>query len=55
MILWLVFWWLRKQYKKHGGWIFYIAGTEQDYPRYMLYTEEEEVRGEMKKLWWRVS
>lgn len=30
-------------YKKHGKPIFYIKGTGKDYPKYLLYTENEAV------------
>lgn len=50
----LITWLVHKCYKVYGDRIFYIEGTEQDYPKYLLYTEDEEVRKKMKKLWWDV-
>jgi len=42
-----VMWWLSKECKKYGKAIFYIKGTGKDYPRYLLYTENEAVRNRM--------
>jgi len=47
----IVFWYLRKLYKKYGEHILFIKGTEKDFPKYLLYTENESVRLEMIKLW----
>ena len=43
MITKLVMWWIHRQYLKYGMPIFYIRGTDSDYPRYLLYTEEPRV------------
>lgn len=43
MITRLVMWWIHRQYLKYGEPIFYIRGTDRDYPRYLLYTEEPRV------------
>jgi hypothetical protein len=37
------------QYKKYKQPIFYIKGTEKQYPRYLLYTEDENVYKRMDK------
>lgn len=39
LIIWLLHW----QYKRHGYPIFYIKGHGKDYPKYLLYTEDENV------------
>ena len=36
-----VMWYLHTQYKKYGMPTFYIRGTDEDYPKYLLYTENE--------------
>lgn len=36
----LVIWYLHKQYLRHNQPIFYIKGTEKDFPKYLLYTED---------------
>lgn len=43
MITRLVMWWIHRQYLKYGEPIFYIRGTDKDYPRYLLYTEDQRV------------
>lgn len=43
MICRLVMWWLHRQYIKYGMPIYYIKGNGKDYPRYMLYTEDEKI------------
>lgn len=43
--------WLRKEYKKYGGVAFHINGTQKDYPRYLLYTEDELVRVKLIMTW----
>ena len=47
MITNFVMWWLSKQYKKYGEAIFCIKGTGKDYPRYLLFTENEAVYNRM--------
>ena len=39
----LVFWLLRRKYRKmyDGYTVLFIRGTEKDYPRFLLYTEDE--------------
>ena len=36
-------------YKKHGMPIFYIKGLKKDYPKYLLYTEDENVYQRMDR------
>lgn len=43
MILKIVMWYLHRQYKKHKQPIYYIKGYNKDYPKYLLYTENERV------------
>lgn len=43
MILRFVMWYLHIRYKKQKDDIFYIKGTEKQYPKYLLYTENENV------------
>ncbi len=43
MILRIFLWWLHRQYKKTNQPIYYIKGTGSDYPKYLLYTEDEHV------------
>lgn len=43
MITRFVMWWIHKQYLKHNKPIFFIKGTDKDYPRYLLYTENEDL------------
>jgi hypothetical protein len=49
MILKLVMWYIHKLYVKHKMPIFYIKGTGKHYPRYLLYTEDENVYRRMDK------
>ena len=39
----------RLQYKKYHKAIFYIKGTKEKYPRYLLYTEDKNVYERMDK------
>lgn len=49
MITRFVMWWLSRQRKKYGNKaIFYIRGTGKDYPRYLLFTENESVYNRME-------
>ncbi len=41
MIKRFVMWWLHRQCIKYGKPILYIKGTGKDYPKYLLYTEDE--------------
>lgn len=43
MIARLIMWLCHIMYKKYGKPIFYIKGTEKDYPKYLLYTENENI------------
>lgn len=43
MILKIVMWYLHIRYKKVKNDIFYVKGIEEDYPKYLLYTENENV------------
>lgn len=40
MITRFVMWLLHRKYIKYGKPIFYIKGTDKDYPKYLLYTED---------------
>ena len=50
MITRLVMWWIHRQYLKYGEPIFYIRGTDKDYPRYLLYTEEPRVHEKFDRI-----
>lgn len=39
----LIMWLLHLQYKRQGDAIFYIKGRGKGYPKYLLYTEDENV------------
>lgn len=43
MIVKIIMWLCHIKYKKYDKPIFYIKGTENDYPKYLLYTENENV------------
>lgn len=43
MIIRFIMWLCHIYYKKYGQDIFYINGTGKDYPKYLLYTEKEEI------------
>lgn len=47
MITKLIMWLCHIKYKKNGMPIFYILGTGKHYPRYLLYTEDENVSRRM--------
>jgi len=42
MLIRIILFLCRIYYKKHGQPILYIKGTGRDYPRHLLYTEDEE-------------
>ena len=44
-----VMWWLHRRYKKTGMPIYYIKGTKKDYPKYLIYTEDEAVYKRMDR------
>ena len=48
MIARLVFWWLHKQYTKYNKPIYFIKGNGKDFPKYLLYTEDEHVYKRME-------
>jgi len=50
MITRLIMWWLHRHYISYGKPIFYIKGSGKDYPRYLLYTEDEEIYKKMDKI-----
>ncbi len=50
MIERLIMWLCHLQYKKYGMPMFYIRGTENDYPKYLLYTENEDVYSKMDRI-----
>lgn len=43
MLTRLVMWWLHRRYVKEGMPLYYIKGTGKDYPRYLLFTEDEQL------------
>jgi hypothetical protein len=45
----LIMWLCRIRYHKYNMPIYYIRGTEKDYPRYLLYTEDEYIYNRMDK------
>lgn len=49
MITRLVMLWLHREYKKYGKPIYYIRGTGEDYPKYLLYTEDKQIYQRMDK------
>lgn len=49
MALKIVMWWLHRQYVKTGKPIFYIKGIKEDYPKYLLYTEDSDVYQRMNE------
>lgn len=44
-----IMWLCHLKYKKYGKPIFYIKGTENDYPKYLLYTENINVYDRMDR------
>ena len=46
----LIMWLCHMKYKKYGMPIFYIKGTGQDFPKYLLYTEDENVYKKMDRI-----
>lgn len=51
MIVKIIMWLCHISYKKYGMPIFYIRGTkkDKDYPKYLLYTEDEKVYQRMDR------
>ena len=47
----IIMWLCHIRYKKYGMPIFYIKGIENDYPKYLLYTEDENVYQRMDRFW----
>ena len=45
----IIMWLCHIRYKKYGMPIFYIKGIENDYSKYLLYTEDENVYQRMDK------
>lgn len=45
----IIMWLCHIRYKKYGMPIFYIKGLENDYPKYLLYTEDENVYRRMDR------
>lgn len=45
----LIMWLCHVMYKKDSMPILYIKGVEKDYPKYLLYTEDEHVYQRMDK------
>lgn len=45
-----IMWLCHLRYKKYGMPIFYIKGTGKDYPKYLVYTENEFVYNRMDKI-----
>ena len=45
----LIMWLCHIRYKKYGTPIFYIRGTGEDFPKYLIYTEDKSV---YKKMDW---
>lgn len=43
MIIKLIMWLCHIQYKKYGQVMFYIKGYDEEYPRYLIYTENERI------------
>lgn len=44
-----IFWYLSRKYKKLKGLpIMVVEGTGKDFPKYLLYTEDEKVRERME-------
>lgn len=40
---------LHRNYKKYNNDIFFIKGTDDKYPRYLLYTEKESISKRMEE------
>jgi len=43
LFLRFIMWYLHKEYLKYNQPIFYIKGTGNDFPKYLLYTEDPNV------------
>lgn len=48
MIHKLIMWLCHLEYRRYKRDIFYIKGTGKDYPKYLLYTEDENVYKRME-------
>ncbi len=46
----LIMWLLHSRYKKYKKPIFYIKGIDKDYPKYLLYTEDEFIYKKMDEI-----
>lgn len=49
MIVNIIMWLCHIMYKKYGMPIFYIKGNGKDYPKHLLYTENENVYQRMDR------
>lgn len=47
----IIMWLCHIRYKKYGMPIFYIKGLKKDYPKYLIYTEDEKVYQRMDRFW----
>lgn len=45
-----IMWLCHLRYKRYGMPIFYIKGTGKDYPKYLVYTENENVYKKMDRI-----
>lgn len=45
-----IMWICHMRYKKYGCPIFYIRGTDRDFPKYLIYTEDENVYKKMDRI-----
>lgn len=45
-----IMWLCHLRYKRYGMPIFYIKGTGKDYPKYLVYTEDESVYKKMDRI-----
>ena len=43
MLVRIAMWILHREYKKYGKPIYYVKGLQKDFPKYLLYTENENV------------
>lgn len=46
----IIMWICHIKYKKYGKPIFYIKGIDKEYPKYLLYTENERVYQKMDNI-----
>lgn len=47
IIMFILQWQLNKLRKKEKTPYLYVEGTGKDYPKYLMYTDDEEIRNEM--------